>query len=233
MLHDVIALRVFYISIAIITFILVHRRLKPWVCRIGTLSIDIKRNIQLGVYILFFVVAGNLLFGPIALPSTVDISPVVQLKNVDFNNTANIIKKIEDAKDELGGWTYTVPGESYSYYFLDRGGGGLVDVGIIFYETSEQAETAMKRFPFGSILSFLPGRSVQVSDDIDAKLFWSRVDRHYEALLAVTGRSVNTYIRIDNMVVRISEWRSGSGSTFAIGQTTSKAIKQLCEVLAR
>ena len=181
--------------IAIIAFILIRRRLKMWRGQDGGFRPSVKNKICTCIYVLFIFGVGYIMFGPLALPSTIDVKPLRQLEGAELGDMDTIIEKLEYAQDELGhdfieekyvgtatrGFSY-----SYSYYYdhtvSDRDA-KFADVSIMIYENSSQAKKAMKAWHDSYPYLFAPYRSIKISDDIEARLYWSNVVRHIEAFL--------------------------------------------------
>ena len=234
---------------AIIAFIIVRWKLKAWrIHRAGKgYGVDednvlevyraarhrkITTNLTcLGVYVLFFIIVGYLMFGTFVTPSPVKISPLEQLKEVDFSNMDKLIKNLEDARDELGEQfkETEVKDENkwyFSYTYFDRSIPASAFVFIRVYKDSETAKEECDNSR--SSLSKIPCKSRKLSEDIEVFLY-SYTIRNVEMFNSPSDRMLQTYIRINNMYIYIIESNNIFGP---IGQASNRSIEVLCEVLA-
>ena len=231
------------IIVSIIAVIVVRHFHKKWLGRDGRVPSRAKTHICIWGTVAFIFVFANFMWGPLALPSKVDVSPLSQLEHVDFRDTDRIAGNLRAAKKELGDHftEWGVPGvvADFSYYTLyidpnNRNRGTVGDIDIYLYEDSGKAKEEFLRW--GKFYSEYPGifyipyKRMEFAGDIEAQLYWSSADRSTELLwIPNLGRSTDTLIRIDNIVVKVGEY----GSLTLLGPASSEAIAKLCEVLAR
>jgi len=205
--------------------------LDKWLRKESKVADKLKILICIAVYIMFYFGAREFTIGNWAKRSTVDITPILLLENVDTSDMDCIIKKLQNDENELG-----IRLKMYSIYNTVKSGGydyydwsipASVSVTFAFYENSEQAK---KQFRNNEYSRPMQPKYVQISNDIEASLGKSvvvrAVDTFYDHL---TTRTIKTAMRVNNMII----WFDEKGlNNDTIGQTTSEAIEILCKVLA-
>ena len=198
-----------------------------------------KSALVVVAYIVFVIMFGGYFLGDLTKPSTVDISPVMQLENVDFSDIDMVFDKIKNSQEELEGERFKetairVSTRSCSYTYHDWSLPSSVYVSIEFYDDVEQAKIQFQdNLSKRSINNY---RYTKVSEDIEAILSNSRVNRSPEGFFSILNRSVGTRIRVQNIIfsfgegVSLSESRLNSNKS---GQTSNTAIEKLFSVLSK
>ena len=221
------------IGLSIPCLLLILFKIGKWILYTDRLNLNINKRIVILICINFLcVVIFSLIIivqGDYDRPSTVDISPILQFEETEFNDFNSIMEKFLDAGDDFVE-EFSIDNrlnaiQSFSYKYRNRNLHTSVYVYIAFYKDSNQTK---KEFSSSRSISYIQAPYVQISDNIEIVLGNSKVNRseYFEPI----GRVVNTTVRVNNMIVKFVE---DGNNDKTIGQTTNDAILNLCELLSR
>ena len=221
------------IIVSIIVFAIIMIINKKWEEQAAKRHPLLRKLIWIGVYIGIVCISGAILLGDFSKPSTVDITPLSKLGGLNISDIDSVFETIQASIYEIGGRSFRetnfrVAKRSCSYDYYDKTYPASVNISVLFFEDSEQAEIEFNRHRLG-YSSRQKYEYVEVSENIEAFLSNSKVLRSDAyGFYGIFGRSVGTYIRIQNMIVTFGE--SGRNDN-TIGELSSIAIEKFCEVL--
>ena len=202
-----------------------------WRKRTSGFSSKNKALICIGVYIIFYFCAKEIMLGDMARQSTVNITPVSQLEDVDFSNIERIIDILREAEENNVIKDVGKSGDGFStkccaFEYYDWSIPCSVHIRICVYEDLEKAKNV---FSFRDA-TLTRRKHVRVSKNIEALLCKSEVVRSSDWFYAITNRrTVATSIRIKNMTILLYEFGRNNDT---IGQTSSQIIEKLCIMLS-
>ena len=219
----------FLVSVALL--ILAILLFKKWQYHTVWMKKKTKAIICSVSYVMLIIVIGSIMLGDLQKYSTVDVSPVIALETLDFDNPDGIVSKLQFVQDQLGNQFEVLdsPGAvTGCTYYPEDSIDIEVSVIVMLYENPDLAkedfEKYRSRHSEGTAYKYeMP------SDNIETLLFNSSVNRA-DGLgwLAITDRHVRTLVRVKSMTIAISEIRYDGGT---IGQVSNKAIEELYEAI--
>ena len=208
---------------------------KKWRAHNRKIHSCIKLLICLVSYVLIFLCMKEIMLGEWPMRSTVDITPVIQMRDmdIDLSDIDAVIEKLNIAQNELG-YEFEITNQkdtlkSCRYHYLDESFIALIYVSIAFFDNKEDAKKEINERLHSKKYSYL-NSLVKISDNLEVVLGnstnGSRTADTYHAVPSY--REVNTFIRIDNMTIAIAETGRNDNT---IGQASSHAIETLCQIL--
>lgn len=233
------------ILIQVIVFIILFIYLIRWFLRSNIKKI-IKNCIFIASFVFYFLavyVSYMIFMSDFKKPSSVDISPFLEISNVSFSNIDATIQKLQQSEGKLGNQfevTNVLMVEASCKYKY-KSGPSSTTVSIYLFRDSGQAKEYFNELSHelqaGSInegfINGSAGLYIEKSENIEAILGDSSLSRSADTFYELGGRGlrvIGTSVRINNMYIKFFEYGHDDET---IGQTTSEAIKRLCKVLAK